>query len=199
MKILVTGFEPFGGESINPSREAVMRADAPAGAEIIRRTLPVTWKGGKEALLSLIGETEPDIVLMTGQAGGRKGVTIERIGVNCMEASIPDNDGVKMCGEAIFPGAPDGLFSTFDYRAVKKALDDGGIDASFSFSAGAFICNLVLYTALHTAQTAKKPFRAGFIHLPYLPEQAHDALPSLTLDEQTRAVSLALSALAKEA
>ncbi len=190
MKILVTGFAPFGGQSINPSWEAVKALSGREfAAEIRLRELPVEWKAGRERLLSEIADFRPDCVLMCGQAGGRTGVSVERLGVNLCDCKAPDNAGVVLRDTPIVPMAPDALASTYPYEKILAELRKNGIPAAYSFDAGRYICNLVLWTALQAARTQYPGMQAGFIHLPFLPGQREGA-PCMELGEQQRAVEL---------
>ena len=196
MKILLTGFEPFGGEKINPSWEAVRGVgEEIPGAAIERLCLPVEWRRGQEMLSQAIERLRPDCVLMTGQAGGCAGVSIERVAINLCETGIADNAGEQKCGEAVEPDGPTAYFATYPYREMLAALRAAKIPASFSFSAGAYLCNCVMYRALHLQATAYPKMAAGFLHLPYLPEQTQDK-PSMPLETMVRALEACLSAIA---
>ncbi len=192
IRILMTGFEPFGGQKINPSWQAVQGVTAPEGVELIRRELPVRWFDTSAAVQALIEETRPDAILLTGQAGGADRIRIERVGLNLRDAGSADNAGVVVRDTPVFEGAPTAYFSTFAYREILAALTGAGLPAAYSFSAGAYLCNEALYTALHILPEA----RCGFIHLPFLPEQTakHFSLP---LEKQTEALQLVLNAQAE--
>lgn len=194
MRFLITGFEPFNGQKINPSWQAVQgMADMP-GVELIRRELPVTYFTSREILNRLIDEFEPDCVLCTGQAGGRAKVSIERVAINLCEASIPDEAGVQLKDTPIVPGGERAYFATYPHEAILRALEAAEIPAAYSFSAGAYICNHVMYTALEAAQRRHPEMIAGFIHLPFLPEQTEDQ-PALPLAVQTRALETIVKAI----
>ena len=195
MKLLITGFEPFGGEKINPSWEAVRGMGEIPGTEVTKLHLPVEWDRAQAILQAKIHELNPDCVLMCGQAGGRAGVTIERVAINLCETAAPDNEGVTKIGEPVEKGGPDAYFATYPYRAMLDALKAAEIPSSFSFSAGAYLCNCVMYRALHMQATVYPSMQAGFIHLPYLPEQTQDK-PSLPLEVQTKAIEVIASAIA---
>ena len=190
-RILMTGFEPFGGQKINPSWQAVQGVTAPGGVELIRRELPVRWYDTSAAVKALIEELRPDAILLTGQAGGAERIRVERVGLNLRDAGSADNAGVVVRDTPVFEGAPAAYFSTFAYREILAALAGAGLPAAYSFSAGAYLCNEALYTALHLLPEA----RCGFIHLPFLPEQSekHFTLP---LDRQILALQLVLNAQA---
>lgn len=190
-RILMTGFEPFGGQKINPSWQAVQGVTAPEGVELIKRELPVRWYDTSDAVKALIEELHPDAVLLTGQAGGAERIRVERVGLNLRDAGSADNAGVVVRDTPVFEGAPAAYFSTFAYKEILAALTGAGLPAAYSFSAGAYLCNEALYTALHLLPEA----RCGFIHLPFLPEQSqkHFTLP---LDKQILALQLVLNAQA---
>lgn len=203
MKILVTGFDPFGGESVNPSWMAVEKlTDTVPGAEIVKKSLPVVWFKALDLLESYIEELKPDVVVMCGQAGGADSMRIERVGINLCEARIADNDGVKLVGDPILKDGPTAYFSTFPYRAMFAAVEEAGIAVRHSFSAGAYLCNHVLYGALHLAETKYPGMKAGFIHVPFLPEQTEgkpEGTPSMPLETIARAIQIMVETIAREA
>lgn len=187
MKILITGFRPFNGQPVNPSWQAVRGMAEQPGVALIRRELPVEYFTSRELLNGLIDEFEPDCVLCTGQAGGRAKVSIERVAINLCEASIPDEAGVLLKDAPIVPGGESAYFATYPHEQMLEALNAAEIPAAYSFSAGAYICNHVMYTALEAARMRHPRMIAGFIHLPFLPEQTQDQ-PALPLDVQIRAL-----------
>ncbi|AIU69336.1 pyrrolidone-carboxylate peptidase [Thermococcus eurythermalis] len=197
MKVLVTGFEPFGGESINPSWEAVKALpDELNGATLLKVQLPVSFKGVREILPRLITKEKPDIVLMAGQAGGRPNVTVERVAINVMDSTMPDNDGFAPEDEPVFEGAPDAYFATIPIKAIVKALRDAGIPAGVSNTAGTYVCNTAMFTALHTIAVSGMEAKAGFIHVPFNHAQALDKpRPSMAQETINRAIRLALELL----
>ena len=190
-RILMTGFEPFGGQKINPSWQAVQGVTAPNGVELLKRELPVRWYDTSSAVKALIEELRPDAILLTGQAGGAERIRVERVGLNLRDAGAADNAGVVVRDTPVFDGAPAAYFSTFASKDILSALTGAGLPAAYSFSAGAYLCNEALYTALHLLPEA----RCGFIHLPFLPEQSekHFTMP---LDQQILALQLVLNAQA---
>lgn len=197
MRILITGFMPFDGQKINPSWQAVQRMAEIPGVEMIRRELPVEYFTSRELLNSLIDEFQPDCVLCTGQAGGRAKVSIERVAINLCEASIPDEAGVLLKDTPIVPGGESAYFATYPHQRMLEALQAAEIPAAYSFSAGAYICNHVMYTALETARQKYPAMQAGFIHLPFLPEQTTEH-PSMPLEMQTRALEVIAEAIARQ-
>ena len=200
MKILVTGFEPFGGESLNPSWEAVkLLPDSIGGAEIIKLCLPTEFIRSEEALLSAIAAHSPDAVVCTGQAAGRSALSFERVAVNLRDASIPDNAGYIPRDEAVIPGEREAYFVSLPVKAMADAVKEAGISAELSLSAGAYVCNDVLYTLLHRLRDTKVP--GGFIHLPLSPEQAavkEPRLPSMSIKDMAKGLCAAITVLAEQ-
>ncbi|ASJ06232.1 pyroglutamyl-peptidase I [Thermococcus pacificus] len=194
MKVLVTGFEPFGGESINPSWEAVKALpDEINGAELVKHRLPVTFGGVREILPRLIVKERPDVVVLTGQAGGRPNITVERVAINVMDSKMPDNEGFAPEDEPVFEGAPAAYFATIPIKAIVKALREEKIPASVSNTAGTYVCNTAMFTALHTIAVAGMETRAGFIHVPFSHEQALDKpRPSMAQETINRAIKRAV-------
>ena len=196
MKILVTGFEPFGGEAVNPSQLVLRALPRRIGeAELLPLTLPVSFARAGELALAAVAAEKPGAVLALGQAGGRAGLTLERIAVNLADARIPDNDGCQPREEPLCPGGPDGLFASLPLGRLLEAIREAGLPASLSLSAGTFVCNALLYRLRHGAPEVP----AGFLHLPWLHEQAaaRPGQPSLSLGDMTAGVTAALAALAK--
>ncbi len=173
MKILLTCFDAFGGEEINPS--SLIAESLPekiSGADIIKLRLPTTYSAAPAMIAAAIDEHRPDIVISLGQAGGRDRISIERVAINLKDAAIPDNEGIKFSGESIDKNSPAAYFSTLPCSETVEALKKMGIPAAVSLSAGAFICNCVMYSALHHIAQKKYKTLSGFIHVPFLPEQA---------------------------
>lgn len=194
MKVLVTGFEPFGGEKINPSWEAVKGLpEKIEDAEIIKHQLPVSFKGVKEKLPKIIEDIRPDVVVLTGQAGGRVNITVERVAINIMDARMEDNEGYKPEDEPIFEDAPAAYFATIPIKRIVKALKENKIPAMVSNSAGTYVCNTAMYTALHYISTNGLNAKAGFIHVPYIPEQVLEKpQPSMSLEIIRKAIEIAI-------
>ena len=190
-KLLITGFDPFGGATINPSWEAVNRLPDVIGEyEIHKLQIPTVFGVAPREVLKQAETLQPDVIISVGQAGGRAAVTPERIGINIRDARIADNAGVIPQDEAIVPGGPDGYFTTLPIKAMIAAISDSNLPAAVSNSAGTFVCNDVLYSLLHHYHGTE--VRCGFIHVPYLPEQGS---PSLTLEETIQALTAAVTAL----
>lgn len=194
MKIIVTGFDPFGGETINPSIECVKALPEIEGVELIRLELPTVFKESAKRLNEVINDVKPDAVLSVGQAGGRPGITMERIAINVDDARIPDNISQQPIDEAIQLDGEAAYFSTLPIKRIVKAIREAGISAEVSNSAGTFVCNHIMYQALFAATKADKPFKAGFMHIPFIPEQTSDK-PSLSLEESTKALQIAIETI----
>ena len=199
MKILVTAFEAFGGESINPTQEALrLLPDTVAGADILRMTVPVTFSGAAAPVLEAIGRERPEAVLCLGQAGGRTGLTPERVAINIDDARIPDNEGAQPVDRPIEAGAPAAYFATLPIKAMTEAVRKAGVPAAVSDSAGTFVCNHLMYAVLRFIAQAGLDTRAGFMHVPFLPEQtaSHPEKPSLPMNDLLRGITAALEAVA---
>jgi len=198
MKILVTGFDPFGGEKINPAIESVkLLPQTIKGCEVIKLEIPtVAFKS-----LKLIEETieieKPDFVISIGQAGGRSDITVERIGINCDDCRIPDNEGNQLIDTKVFEDGPDAYFVNLPIKAMVKNIQDAKIPASVSNSAGTFICNHVCYGVRHICSTKYPKIKSGFIHIPFLPEQVIDKrnMPSMELNTSVAAITKAIEAI----
>ncbi|RTL10595.1 MAG: pyroglutamyl-peptidase I [Neisseriaceae bacterium] len=182
--ILLTGFEAFGGEKINPSWEAVKQLDQLIIDEyqLIARQLPCSFTGSSQRLIQLLEELQPQIVLNIGQAGGRLDISLERIAINLDDARIADNLGAQPIDQTIIKDAPNAYFTNLPLKAILQTARSNGIPASISYSAGTFVCNHVFYTLMHWINTFNPAIKGGFIHIPYLPEQAAAlvAQPSMT-------------------
>ena len=192
--LLITGFDPFGGESVNPAWEAVRRLpDTVGDYRLTRIQIPTRFALAAETVLAAAEADNPDVILCVGQAGGRSAVTPERIAINLNDARIPDNGGFQPTEQPIDPDGPDGIFATVPVSAMARAIRDAGISGQVSLSAGAFVCNDTLYRLLrHYAGTDT---RVGFIHVPFLPEQAKEGVPSMTLDQIIAGLTAAIGAL----
>ncbi|GIP47723.1 Pyrrolidone-carboxylate peptidase [compost metagenome] len=195
-KLLLTGFEPFGGESINPAVEAVHRLQGRVigSYEVIGLELPTVFGQSMERLLAGIEETEPEVVIALGQAGGRRGISFERIAVNLSDAAIDDNAGNRPVDVPVVPEGPAAYWTTLPVRRMADRLQVEGIPASLSLSAGTFVCNHLFYGLMHHLAVSGKPIRGGFIHIPYLPEQAerHPGAPSMALEQLVAGLELAI-------
>ena len=175
-KLLITGFDPFGGESVNPAWEAVkLLPDQIGEFQLHKLEIPTVFGRAAQLAIDAAAEVQPDIILCIGQAGGRAAVTPERIGVNIRDAKIPDNAGNVPKGQRIVPDGPAAYFATVDVMTMAEAAATLGLPAVVSNSAGAFVCNDVLYSLLHHFNGTAT--RVGFIHVPWLPEQGSPSLP----------------------
>lgn len=209
MKILVTGFEPFNGGTINPSEEIVHLLTAPEGVTLIKEILPVEFKKTTIRLKALFQKHQPDIVLSIGQAGGRAEISVERIAVNvdCAKSSdgskmLADNAGDLPVDEPIEPEGEAAYFSTLPIWQIVDAIQKKGILAAISNTAGTYVCNHVMYVNLHQASVNYPQMKAGFIHVPFLPEQiAHredkERLASMPLEKMVTALQTTLEVLSK--
>ena len=192
--LLITGFDPFGGETVNPSWEAVCRLpDTIGGYRLTKLQIPTVFAAAADRVLAAARADKPDVILCIGQAGGRDAVTPERIAVNMASASIPDNAGNRPVEAPILPGGPDGIFATVPVAAMAGAIVNAGLPGNISNTAGTFVCNDTLYRLLaHFAGTGT---RVGFIHVPHLPTQAKTGGPSMELDAIIAALTAAIGAL----
>lgn len=196
MKVLLTGFAPFGGETLNPSWEAVKAVKAPAGMELHKLEVPVSFRASGELVCRIMDTLSPDAVLCVGQAGGRWEVTPERVALNVDDASLPDNDGDRPTDRPIDPFGPVAYFSDLPVKSMAQHIRKAGVPAALSNSAGTYVCNHLMYTVLHHGALHTPRIRGGFIHVPYIPEQVQGkGVPSLPLSQLMTALEAALSAL----
>lgn len=190
-KLLITGFDPFGGEAVNPSWEAVkLLPDRIGEIELCKLQIPTVFALAAHTVLQKAAEICPDVILCIGQAGGRPGVTPERIAVNVRSARIADNSGNRPVEEPIVPEGPDGIFSTVPVARMAQAIENAGLPGTVSNTAGTFVCNDTLYLLLH--HYVGSPVQVGFIHVPYLPEQG---MPNLKLEDTVQALTAAIKVL----
>ena len=191
MKLLITGFEPFGGSSINAAWSAVDSLPERIGAwELHKLQVPTVFGTAAQRVLAAAEELRPDAVLCVGQAGGRGGVTPEMAALNLRFARIPDNAGQSPMDEPVIPGGPAAYFATLPARVMTNAIQAAGLPAAVSYSAGVFVCNDLFYSLLHHFRDT--PTRVGFIHVPFLPQQGE---PSLPLKDSSAALVAAILAL----
>ena len=190
-QLLITGFEPFGGETVNPSWEAVRLLPETLGDyKLTKLQIPTVFGRAAGTVLETARTLHPDVILCIGQAGGRSSVTPEVVGINLREARIPDNAGNQPENVPVVPGAPAAYFSTVPVRAMVGAIRDAGLPAALSYSAGAFVCNDVLFSLLHAFDGTQT--KVGFIHVPFLPEQAKENAPSAPLADIVAALTAAI-------
>ncbi len=200
MRALLTAFEPFGGERINASREAVARVPARvAGLDITVAELPTSFARALPALEAAIARVDPAIVLCVGQTRYRNALSVERVAINLQDARIPDNDGAQPLDRPVIPGGPAAYFGTLPAKSAAAAMVAAGLRAEVSNSAGTFVCNHVFYGLMHFAATRKPDLRGGVLHVPRLPDQtaAEPGAPSMALEEIVLGVVLALEAAAQ--
>jgi pyroglutamyl-peptidase len=191
-KVLLTGFEPFGTATSNPSGEIVKRI---SGDNIVTAILPVAYTQSAERLLALIAEHNPDVVICLGQAEGRTQITPEKIAINLDDARLADNEGVLRNDVKILESGPDAYFSTLPINEIVEAIKAKGVPATVSLSAGAFLCNHVFYVAQNKFAGTK--VRSGFVHLPLMDSQAAEfpGLPTMPLNQMVIAVRAMLEVL----
>jgi pyroglutamyl-peptidase len=195
MKALVTGFEPFAGDVVNPAREAVLRLPSRLGELAVHtRVLPTVFGQAITALEDALVTVRPDIVLAVGLAGGRAELSLERVAINVDDARIPDNDGQQPIDRPIVADGPAAYFSGLPVKAAVAAMREAGLPAIVSNSAGTFVCNHVFYGLMHLAATRHPGLRGGFLHVPYLPSQAarFSGAPSMALEQIVRGVEIIL-------
>jgi len=194
--ILLTGFEPFNQESINPSWEAVRALQGWHEGDFVvhARQLPCVFGQANKAMHQAVEELQPSIVIAVGQAGGRVDLSIERVAINVDDAPIADNQMRQVVDQPIVTGGPVAYFSTLPIKAIVQALRDAGLPSSVSQSAGTFVCNHVFYGLMHQASEWGTTMRAGFIHIPYLPQQAarHPGSASMRLDDMVEGLRIAI-------
>ena len=193
--ILVTGFEPFGGEQINVSWQVAQALDGQciAGCTVQALCLPCVFGQSLQVLQGALQAVNPAVVLALGQAAGRCDLSVERVAINVDDARIPDNAGAQPVDQPVIAGAPDAYFSRLPIKAIVAALREAGLPASVSQSAGTFVCNHVFFGLMHALRRRRR-VRAGFVHLPVLPEQvaAHPGQPSLPLATLVQGLRLAM-------
>lgn len=172
MKILITGFDPFGGESVNPAFEAVkLLPDTIAGAQIIKQEVPTEFGRAGEVLEAAMNASKPDVVICIGQAGGRSAITPEKVGINIMDGRIPDNSGYQPVDVTIREDGETAYFTSLPVKAMVQKMKDAGIPAALSYTAGSYVCNYLMYTLLYLIDKKFPGVRGGFIHVPYAMEQ----------------------------
>lgn len=201
MKILVTGFDPFGGESVNPAIEAVkMLPESINGAEIIKLEIPTVNHKSLEKIEAAILQYKPDVILSIGQAGGRADITVERIGINIDDNRIPDNEGNQPIDMPIFEDGENAYFVNIPIKRMVNSIRKVGVPASVSNTAGTFICNHVTYGVKYLIEKKYHGKKSGFIHIPYLPEQVVDkpGQPSMALESIVKGIIAALEAITED-
>lgn len=198
MKVLVTGFDPFGGDKVNPAYEAVKKMpDEIAGAQIIKVEVPTVFAKSSQVVEKAIEEHQPEIVICVGQAGGRSAVSFERVAINLAEARIADNEGNQPFDTALEPDGPAAYFTSLPIKVMTKNVHEHGLPAYISYTAGTFVCNDIMYRLLHLIETKFPTIRGGFIHVPFSPDQVIDrpvGTPSMSLDDIAASLTYAVEA-----
>ena len=199
MKILVTGFEPFGKETINPALEAVKKLDNKInGAEVVKTKIPTVFGKAIEKLEKEIEKEKPDIVICVGQAGGRSKITVERVAINIDDATIKDNEGNKPVDNKIFKDGGNAYFSRLPIKTIVKEMTKNKIPASISNTAGTFVCNHLMYGLLYLIDKKYPNMWGGFIHVPFIPEQTlNKEAPSMSLDDIIKGLTIAIETTVK--
>ncbi len=204
MRILLTGFEPFDDSPVNPSEQVVKRLAQRGveGVELCTAILPVARLEGPQALLQALEQHQPEAALCLGQSGGRARLSIERVAVNLLDYEGADNRGQTSRDEPVNAGGPAAYFATLPVRRLLEAVQAAGVPADLSLSAGSYLCNQVLYTLLHHLAMHQLSIPAGFIHLPYLPEQVaamqgRGLVPSMALETMAKGIEAVLTELSK--
>lgn len=196
MKVLVTGFQPFGEETINPALEAVEALPSEiAGVEIIKAEIPVVFATAGEALEKAINETKPDIVLCIGQAGGESVISVERVAINIIDARIPDNENNQPVDKPVKEDGKNAYFSNIPVKAITSAMRHNGVPTQLSFSAGSYVCNALMYHLLYLIDKKYPAMKGGFIHVPYSPLQAATkgaGVPSMNVDDIVQGLIVAI-------
>ena len=198
MKILLTAFEPFGGDTVNPAQEAVaLVADTVAGAQIVKIDVPVVFGKAIETVRAAMEREQPDAVLCIGQAGGRIGLTPERVAINCDDGRIPDNEGNQPIDQPVMADGAPAYFATLPVKAMVNAIKAAGVPASLSNTAGTFVCNHLMYGVLYHIAKSYPAMRGGFMHVPFLHEQVANRpnTPSLSKADIVVGIEAALRAI----
>lgn len=193
MRILVTAFTPFNGESINPSIQVLDSLPEDMGSiKIFKEILPTEFKTSQSSLFKKIDEVKPDAVLCLGQAGGRDSISVERVGINIDDAPIPDNRGAKPIDAPIFKDGENAYFSTLPIKGIVQRINDAGIKGTISNSAGTYVCNHILYSLLYYIRD--RDIRGGFIHIPFESSQVIERpeVPSMPLDQMVKGIQEAI-------
>ncbi|MFV0379793.1 MAG: pyroglutamyl-peptidase I [Anaerorhabdus sp.] len=200
MKILVTGFDPFGNEKINPAIEAVKKlADTINDVEIIKLEIPTICHVSLNVIEEAIVKHDPDVILSIGQAGGRSEISVERVGINLDDCRIPDNSGQQIIDEPVYKDGPAAYFSNLPVKAMVENIKKHGIPSVVSYTAGTFVCNHVLYGVRHLIETKYPNKRSGFIHIPFLPEQTLNkkGVASMSLENMVKALTCAIETISE--
>lgn len=199
MKLLLTAFDPFGGESINPAQEALAQITSPReDIELIKLVVPTVFALSIQTVYDAMKLHKPDAVLCIGQAGGRTAITVEQVAINLMDARIPDNQGNQPTDQPVFADGADGYFSTLPIKEMVSAIRNAHVPAAISYSAGTYVCNQLMYGVLYHIQKEFPGMRGGFVHVPYIPSQAASmerSVPSMSLEEIVKGLEAAIQVL----
>ena len=198
MKVLITAFEPFGGDDKNASLETMNALDAPADCSLIKLIVPVVFRKAADIVNDAIDREDPDAVICLGQAGGRSCISLEKTAVNLCDSKNPDNDGNAPGMEPVVINGPESYRSTLPYERMLEVLSRAGILAELSDSAGTYVCNSLMYGVLHHLEQTGRSIPAGFIHVPYLKEQADGrpaGTPFMELEDITRGIGICIDCL----
>lgn len=200
MKILITGFDPFGGEKVNPALEAVkLLPNEILGSEIIKLEIPTVFRKSYNVLREAIIKNNPDVVISVGQASGRFGITPERVAINIDDARIADNEGNQPIDERIFEDGKEAYFSNLPIKAMVAEIKENGLPASVSNTAGTFVCNHIMYSIMYMIEKEFTNIRGGFIHVPCIPAQVVNkvGVPSMSVEDISKGLEYALRAVIK--
>lgn len=202
MKILVTAFDPFGGDSINPAQEAVrMLHDTISGAEIVKLDVPVVFGKSVAVVYEAMKKEKPDVTLCIGQAGGRFGITPERVAINIDDGRIPDNEGNQPVDQPIFEDGDAAYFASIPIKAMVDKIKSVGIPAAVSNTAGTYVCNHLMYGILYHIAKEFPGMKGGFVHVPFLHEQVLERrdVPSFSKEDIVKGLEAAIAAIAENA
>lgn len=198
MKVLITGFDPFGGEKINPAWEAVKALpDNIDGIEVVKLQIPTVFKKSAKKLFENIDSVKPDVVICVGQAGGRYEFSVERVAINVDDGRIPDNDGYQPVDSPVFEDGENAYFSTLPIKAIVEEVKKVGIPSAVSNTAGTYVCNHIMYSLLYYLNKNNLNIKGGFIHVPFIPEQVVEKknTPYMELTRITKALEIAIKAI----
>ena len=199
MKILLTGFDPFGGEKVNPAYEAVkLLPDNIAGADIIKLEIPTVFTRSALVVDENIKKYKQDVILSIGQAGGRSSITVEKVAINLAEARIPDNDGEQPIEQELKKDGDTAYFATIPVKAIVNKIRENGIPANMSYTAGTYVCNSIMYNVLYLTNKKYPHIKAGFIHVPFSTEQAvgkPDGTASMPIETISMAIKYAIEVI----
>ena len=198
MKLLLTAFDPFGGDKVNPALEAVKKvADKVGNTEVVKLEVPTVFHKSIAAVAAEMDRVKPDVVLCIGQAGGRFDLTPERVAINVDDSRIPDNEGNQPIDTPVFADGAPAYFSLLPIKAMANAIHEEGLPATVSNTAGTFVCNHLMYGVLYHIAKSHPGMRGGFMHVPFIPAQvvARPATPAMALADITKGIEAAIRAI----